>query len=117
MKTTRTLFFSLAFLLFSCGAKHDEKQFSATETLHSVKQNKIDSIPAKITELEELAAGMSASRESYLNDGSTGAEERFIKALGEALKQPGSFQNDFASLKQYEINVITADDHKLRLFY
>lgn len=117
MKTTRTLFFSLAFLLFSCGAKHDEKQLSAMETLHSVKQNKIDSIPAKITELEELAAGMSASRESYLNDGSTGAEERFIKALGEALKQPGSFQNDFASLKQYEINVITADAHKLRLFY
>lgn len=117
MKKTRTLFFSLAFLLFSCGAKHDEQQLGKTETPHSVTQNKIDSVPSEITALEKLAAGMVASRESYLNDGSTGAEEIFITSLMEALKQPASFENDFANFKQYDINVLTADDHKLRLFY
>lgn len=117
MKTTSILFLSLAFLLFSCGAKHDGKQRGQTETPHSVQQHKTDSVPGKISALEKLAAGMVASRESYLNDGSTGAEETFIKAFLEALNQPASFQNDFASLKQYEINVLTADDHKLRVFY
>ena len=99
MKTTRILFFSLAFLLFYCGAKHEDKQPGKTETPHSVQQNKTDSVPAEISPLEKLAAGMLASRENYLNDGSTGAEETFIKAFLEALKQPGSFQNDFAGLR------------------
>jgi hypothetical protein len=98
MKTMRILSFSLAFLLFSCGAKHEDKQPGRTQTPTSVKQNKIDSVPAKISALEKLAAGMLASRESYLNDGSTEAEETLIKALVEALKQPGSFENDFTGL-------------------
>jgi hypothetical protein len=117
MKITSILFFSLAFLLFSCGAKHDEKQPDRMETPYSIKRNKIDSIHVEIPALEKLAAGMVASRESYLNDGSTGAEDIFIKALVEALEQPTSFENDFANLKKHEINVLTADDHKLRLFY
>jgi hypothetical protein len=53
IKTTRILFFSLAFLLFSCGAKHDVKQLSGTETPHSVKQNKTHSVPGKISALEK----------------------------------------------------------------
>lgn len=117
MKTTNLLFFSLVFLLYSCEAKHDDKQSARTEKPYSVKNNKIDSIAAKISVLEKLAAKMVDSRESYLNDGKTDAEKIFIKALVEALKQPGSFENDFGNLKQHEIHVLTADDHKLRVFY
>jgi hypothetical protein len=67
--------------------------------------------------LVKLAANMVASRESYLNDGNIEAEETFIKAFITALKQPGAFEDDFAYLRKYEINVLSADDHKLRVLY
>lgn len=117
MKTTSILFFSLVFLLFSCGAKHHDQQLSGIDHADTVEKKKIDAGSAKANSLEKLAAKMVASRESYLNDGKTEAEEVFIKAFIEALKQPKAFEIDFANLKKYEINVLTADDHKLRLFY
>ncbi|TCD27828.1 hypothetical protein EZ456_07725 [Pedobacter psychrodurus] len=116
MKTTDFLYFSLVFLLFSCGAKHDDQQLKGVRH-NAVVEKKIDAISAEAGSLEKLAAKMLASRESYLNDGKTEAEEVFIKAFVEALKQPKAFEADFANLKKYEINVLTADDHKLRLFY
>ncbi|WP_316826777.1 hypothetical protein [Pedobacter miscanthi] len=117
MKTTGILFFSLVFLLFSCEAKHDEKKQSAAKLIDSTTQNNKKAESAETDSLENLASKMVASRESYLNDGNTEAEEIFIKALITALQQPNSFENDFVGLKKYEINVIAADDHKLRLFY
>jgi len=116
MKTTNILF-SLAFLLFSCGAKHGDKQLDKTNTTDSVKQNKISSKPPEISTLEKLADNMVASRESYLNNGNTEAEKIFIKALIETLKQPASFYDDFVNLRKYEINLLSANDHKLRVFY
>ncbi|WP_293312018.1 hypothetical protein [Pedobacter sp. UBA5917] len=116
MKITGILFFSLALLLFSCEAKHDEQQ-NAVQVIDSARQNDKQTISAENDSLEKLADKMVASRESYLNDGNTGAEEVFIKALTTALQEPDAFEKDFAGLKKYEINIITSDDHKLRLFY
>lgn len=117
MKTTSILFFSLIFLLFSCGAKHHDQQVGGIDDADTVVKKEIDAGYAKAGSLEKLAAKMVASRESYLNEGKTEAEEVFINAFIEALKQPKAFETDFANLKKYEINVLTADDHKLRLFY
>jgi len=117
MKTTSILFFSLVFLLISCGAKHSDQQPGGIDHADTVVKKKRDAGSAKASSLEKLAAKMVASRENYLNDGKTEAEEVFIKAFIEALKQPKAFEADFANLKKYEINVLTADDHKLRLFY
>lgn len=117
MKIAGILFFSWVFLLFSCEAKHDDKQHHVVQVTDSAYQNKKLSVSAETDSLEKLAAKMVASRESYLNDGSTGAEETFINALIVALQKPGAFENDFAILKKYEINVITADDQKLKVFY
>ena len=117
MKTTSILFFSLVFLLFSCSAKHGDQQPKGIDHADTAVKKKIDAGSATASSLDKLAAQMLASRESYLNDGKTEAEEVFIKAFIEALKQPKAFEADFANLKKYEINVLTADDHKLRLFY
>ncbi|KRT17422.1 hypothetical protein ASU31_07070 [Pedobacter ginsenosidimutans] len=117
MKTTSILFFSLIFLLFSCGAKHHDQQVGGIDDADTVVKKEMDAGYAKAGSLEKLAAKMVASRESYLNEGKTEAEEVFINAFIEALKQPKAFETDFANLKKYEINVLTADDHKLRLFY
>lgn len=117
MKTTSILFFSLIFLLFSCGAKHHDQQLGGIDDSDTVVKKEMDAGYAKAGSLEKLAAKMVASRESYLNEGKTEAEEVFINAFIEALKQPKAFETDFANLKKYEINVLTADDHKLRLFY
>jgi hypothetical protein len=117
MKSTSILFFSLIFLLFSCGAKHHDQQLGGIDDADTVVKKEIDAGYAKASSLEKLAAKMVASRESYLNEGKTEAEEVFIDAFIEALKQPKAFETDFANLKKYEINVLTADDHKLRLFY
>jgi hypothetical protein len=117
MKTTSILFFSLVFLLFSCSAKHGDQQPNGIDHADTAVKKKIDAGSAKASSLEKLAAKMVTSRESYLNDGKTEAEEVFIKTFIEVLKQPKAFEADFANLKKYEINVLTADDHKLRLFY
>ncbi|MBB6236588.1 hypothetical protein HDC90_001200 [Pedobacter sp. AK013] len=118
MKTSGILYFSVIFLLFSCGAKHDERQPDKTSNTDTVEE-KVDAISVEVGSLEKLAANMVASRESYLNDGKTEAEaeEAFIKAFVDSLKQPKTFKTDFANLKKYEINVLNADDHKLRVFY
>ncbi|RBQ07064.1 hypothetical protein [Pedobacter miscanthi] len=117
MKLTGILFFSLVFLLFSCEEKHDDKQQNTVQVIDSVKQNNKQTVSTENDSLLKLADKMVASRESYLNDGNTEAEEIFIKALIAALQKPDAFENDFAGLKKYEINVITSDDHKIRLFY
>ncbi|MGN8056812.1 hypothetical protein ACTJKN_11095 [Pedobacter sp. 22163] len=117
MKTTSILFFSLIFLLFSCGAKHHDQQPGGIDDADTVVKKKINAGYAKAGSLERLAAQMIASRESYLSDGNTEAEETFIRALVTALKQPNAFEDDFAYLRKYEINQLSADDHKLRVFY
>ncbi|WP_426327073.1 hypothetical protein [Pedobacter sp. R-06] len=117
MKTTSILFFSMVFLLFSCGAKHGDQQPNGIDHADIAVKKKKNADSAQASSLEKLAAKMVASRESYLNDGKTEAEEVFIKAFIEALKQPKAFEADFANLKKYEINVLTANDNKLRLFY
>jgi hypothetical protein len=117
MKTTGILYFSLVFLLFSCGAKHDDQRLGKTHHADSAAQKKVDPVLVETDTLENLAAKMVASKESYLNDGNTEADEIFTKALVEALKQPKAFETDFDNLKKYEISVLAADDHKLRVFY
>lgn len=117
MKTNGILFFCLVSLLFSCGAKHDDKQQNAVRVVDSGRQSNKQILSAENDSLLKLADKMVASRESYLNDGNTEAEEIFIKALIKALQKPNAFENDFADLKKNEINVITADDRRLRVFY
>ena len=117
MKVSGILFFSLAFLLFSCGAKHDKQQLAGAKDTAIVTNPKLDSVPAEIHTLENLATHMMDSGEGYRNDGSTGAEQVFIKAFIEALKKPGAFETNFTSLKKHDIQVLTADDGRLRIFY
>ncbi|MEH3116008.1 hypothetical protein [Pedobacter terrae] len=117
MKAIGILFSSLAFLLFSCGAKHGKQQHEKVNDSVTLTHQKLDSLPAKIDTLEKLAAQMVASAESYRNDGNTEAEQIFINAFIKALKEPKAFETNFANLKKYEIQVLTADDGKLRVFY
>jgi len=117
MKIAGILFFSLIFLFFSCGAKHEDNRQSTAYTADSLIQDNKSVESTETDSLEKLAAKMLASRESYLNDGNTEAEEIFIKAFISALEKPNAFENDFASLKAYEINVLIADDKKLKVFY
>lgn len=116
MKISGIPYFFLIFLLFSCEAKHDDQQLDKTGNVDTVA-GKINAVSVEVSSLETLAAKMLASRESYLNDGKTAAEEVFIKAFIDTLKQSKTFDADFANLKKYEINVLNADDHKLRVFY
>ncbi|WP_412468166.1 hypothetical protein [Pedobacter sp. KLB.chiD] len=117
MKATGILFFSLAFLLSSCGAKHNQQQPAKDNDTATVTHQKTDSVPAKIISLEKLAAQMVASGESYQNDGNTDAEQIFIKAFIEALEEPKAFETNFNNLKKYDIRMLTADDGNLRIFY
>lgn len=118
MKAIGILFSSLAFLLFSCGGKHVKQQLVAkVNDSATVTHQKLDSVPVKTDTLEKLAARMVASAESYRNDGNTKAEQIFINAFIEVLKEPEAFKNNFANLKKYDIQVLTADDGKLRVFY
>jgi fructose-specific component phosphotransferase system IIB-like protein len=117
MKAIGILFSSITFLLFSCGAKHDRQQLEKINDTTTVTHQKLDSVPAETDTLEKLAAEMVASGESYRNDGNTEAEQVFIKAFIEALKKPEAFETNFANLKKYDIQVLTADDGKLRVFY
>ena len=117
MKATLFLYLSLVFLLFSCEAKHDKQPPSKTNNTDTVIQHKVNSVLSKTDSLDNLAAKMVASGESYRNDGNTEAEEIFIKAFVEALKRPKAFETNFANLKKYDIKVLTSDDGKLRLFY
>lgn len=117
MKATGILFSSLAFLLSSCGAKHDKQQLEKVNDSVALTHQKLDAVPAKIDTLEKLAAQMVASAESYRNDGNTETEQIFIHAFIEALKEPKAFETSFANLKKYEIQLLTADDGKLKIFY
>jgi len=117
MKIAGILFFSSVFLFFSCGAKHEDKRQSTAYSADSIIQDNKSTKNTETDSLEKLAAKMVASRESYLNDGDTKAEEIFIKAFLSALEKPNAFENDFASLKAYEINVLIADDKNLKVFY
>jgi len=118
MKTAILFFIPSVFLFFSCGAKHENERQSSpyvTDSANIGSQQKATS--AESDSLKKLAANMVASRETYIKDGSTVAEGIFIKALIEQLKKPGAFEKDFAGLREYEINILKADDQKLRLFY
>ncbi|WP_406826216.1 hypothetical protein [Pedobacter sp. KACC 23697] len=117
MKTTGILFSFLAFLLFSCGAKHDGQQLEKVNDTATVTRQKSDSVPARTDTLEKLAIRMLASVESYRNDGNTEPEQMFINAFVEALKKPKTFETNFTNLKKYDIQMLTADDGKLRVFY
>ncbi|MBO9676258.1 MAG: hypothetical protein J7577_22650 [Sphingobacteriaceae bacterium] len=118
MKTTTIFLIPLVLLFFSCGAKHEnERQPSAYLTDSASIGNEQKTASAESDSLKKLAANMVASRETYIKDGSTAAEDLFIKALIEQLKKPGAFEKDFAGLREYEINILKADDQKLRLFY
>jgi len=117
MKATGILFFSLAFLLSSCGAKHDQQPFAKANDTAAASGQKLDSVPDKIDTLEKLAAQMVASVERYRNDGNTEAEQIFINAFIKTLRKPKAFETDFTNLKKYDIQLLTADDGKLRIFY
>jgi len=117
MKITGILYFSVVLLLFSCGAKQDERKSGKNPDNGSVPQHNTHPVRIKTDGLDSLAAKMVASGESYPNDGNTEAEERFIEAFVEALKQPKAFETDFANLKKYEIKALSSDDHNLRIFY
>jgi flavodoxin len=117
MKAIGILFSSLAFLLSSCGAKHGKQQLEKVNDSATLTRQKLDSVPAQIDTLEKLAARMVASVESYRNDGNTEAEQIFIDAFIKALEKSKAFETDFTNLKKYDIQVLTADDGKLRIFY
>ena len=117
MKAIGILFSSLAFLLSSCGAKHGKQQLEKVNDSATLTRQKLDSVPAQIDTLEKLAAHMVASVESYRNDGNTEAEQIFIDAFIKALEKSKAFETDFTNLKKYDIQVLTADDGKLRIFY
>jgi len=117
MKAIGILFSSLAFLLSSCGAKHGKQQLEKVNDSATLTHQKLDSVPAQIDTLEKLAAHMVASVESYRNDGNTEAEQIFIDAFIKALKKTKAFETNFTNLKKYDIQVLTADDGKLRVFY
>lgn len=117
MKATGILFLYLAFLLSSCGPKHNQQQHEKVNDSVTLKYQKLDSLSAKIDTLEKLAAQMVASGESYLNNGNTDAEQIFIKAFMEALEEPKAFETNFNKLRKYDIQMLTADDGKLRVFY
>lgn len=67
--------------------------------------------------LASLAQKMKASDINGQPEYDMEAETLFIKALLQALKQPGSFESDFAVLKEYDIHLLMADDGRFRLFY
>ncbi|MCX2495993.1 hypothetical protein OQX63_21030 [Pedobacter sp. PF22-3] len=117
MKAIGILFSSLAFLLSSCGAKHGKQQLEKVNDSATLTHQKLDSVPAQIDTLEKLAAHMVASVEGYRNDGNTEAEQIFIHAFIKALEKSKAFETDFTNLKKYDIQVLTADDGKLRIFY
>ncbi|WP_343522832.1 hypothetical protein [Pedobacter sp.] len=118
MKTVVLFLISLVLFFSSCGAKHENERQSTPYVTDSANiGNEQKTVSAEGDSLKKLAANMVASRETYIKDVNTTAEDIFIKALIEQLKKPGAYEKDFAGLKAYEINILNADDRKLRLFY
>ena len=102
----------LIVLCSACGNRSIEngKQAVAVDLLTT--PTKLDT-----REIDSLASKMLASKDDYRNGSETDAEEVFIAKLLVFLKKPESFNADFPGLKKFNIEILSADDGKMRIFY
>ena len=103
-------------LLGSCKTKSTKGQIARI-----VQEAEMVLVHAKPDTTGRSLAGLAQQMTALDNDnpsaGDTDAEALFIKALLQTLKQPGSFDSDFAVLRAYDIHLLRADDGRFRMFY
>ena len=92
------------------------KQTKKTTVVDTVKHIEVPK-QAPDGSLDSLAAKMADSKGTYPDDTQPSAEELFVGRLLTVLKKTESFKDNYASLEKYDINVLTSDDKRLRIFY